>query len=1098
MKRANLVQSIICVVCSAALLGGGSPAPGAEQDNTPSADQLSGLELRGIGPALMSGRIADIAKHPTDRSIWYVAVASGGVWKTVNAATTWTPIFDDQASYSIGTVTIDPRNPEVIWIGTGENNSQRSVGYGDGVYKSLDGGASWTNTGLETSEHIGKIVIDPRDSDVVWVASQGPLWAPGGERGLYKTTDGGSTWELSLEISDNTGVSDVVLDPRDPDVLYAASFQRRRHQWTVVAGGPESRIFKSTDGGTSWRQLAGGLPGGNVGRIGLALSPHDPDVLYATIAAEHEKSGFYRSTDRGESWEKRSDYVAIDPQYYQEIFPDPHRPGRLYVMDVWIQVSDDDGATWSSLNSRHKHVDNHAMVFEPGDPDYLMVGCDGGIYESWDLGETWRFIDNLPITQFYRVGVDNALPFYNLYGGTQDNDTEGGPSRTPTVHGIRNSDWFITVGGDGYQTRVDPDDPNILYSMWQYGGLVRYDRRSGERLDIQPQPEAGDAPLKWNWDSPLLISPHSGTRLYFAANRLFRSDDRGDSWRPVSPDLTRQLDRNELEVMGTVWSVDAVWKNVFTSFYGSIVALDESPLIEGLLYAGTDDGLVQVSEDGGESWRAVAEFPGIPERTYVSDVTASLHDADTVYATFNNHKMGDFEPYVLKSTDRGRSWSSVAGDLPDRHVAWSIVEDHERAGLLFVGTEFGLFVSLDDGGRWIQLTGGVPTVAFRDLEIQRRENDLVAATFGRGFYILDDYSPLREIADGALGSEGHLFGVKDAWMYLPSQPLGWGEKAVQGDGYFTAPNPPFGAVFTYWLADDLESLRDARRRREAELQEKGEPVGYPSWEELRAEDRAADPRLSIVIRDGDGRRVRVLGLPPESGLHRVAWDLRYPSTEPLGVEVEIDPWDETGDAGPPVAPGRFSAQLTLTVDGRTTPLGEAQEFDANPLGLATLAADDRGALVEFQRRAGRLQRAALGADRVVHDVGRQLAAARAALTAVADVEIAELDAEVERLRLRQLEFEQALHGDRSVSRRREPVLPGLLARIDRTVAAHWSSTSTATATHRRNYEIAAGAFAELHGEIAEVLAELEALQNELERVGAPWTPGRGLPRWRPE
>jgi photosystem II stability/assembly factor-like uncharacterized protein len=486
-------------------------APGARAQDSPapalSTETFRGLALRGIGPALMSGRIADIAKDPRDQAVWYVAVASGGVWKTENTGTTWTPIFDDESSYSIGTVTVDPENPNVVWVGTGENNSQRSAGYGDGVYKSLDGGQTWTNMGLETSEHIGKIVLDPRDSNVVWVASQGPLWSPGGERGLYKSTDGGETWEVSLEISENTGISDVVLDPRDPDVLYASSYQRRRRQWTVVAGGPESRVYKSTDGGASWRMLGGGLPEGDVGRIGLALSPQNPDTIYATIAAADGNSGFYRSDDLGESWTKTSDYVPVDPQYYMEIFPDPHREHRVYLVDVWIHVSDDGGHTFEPLNSRHKHVDNHAMVFDPEHPDYLLVGCDGGLYESWDRGDTWRFIDNLPVTQFYRVGIDNAEPFYNLYGGTQDNDSEGGPSRTANMHGIRNSDWFITVGGDGYQTRVDPDDPDIVYSMWQYGGLVRYDRTNGEVLDIQPQPEPGEAPVIWNWDSPLMISP---------------------------------------------------------------------------------------------------------------------------------------------------------------------------------------------------------------------------------------------------------------------------------------------------------------------------------------------------------------------------------------------------------------------------------------------------------------------------------------------------------------------------------------------------------------------------------------------------------------
>ena len=575
------------------------------------------------------------------------------------------------------------------------------------------------------------------------------------------------------------------------------------------------------------------------------------------------------------------------------------------------------------------------MVFDPGDPEYLMVGCDGGIYESWDRGDTWKFIDNLPVTQFYRVGIDNSEPFYFVYGGTQDNDTQGGPSRTTNIHGIRNSDWFITVGGDGYQTRIDPDNPDILYSMWQYGGLVRYDRASGERVDIQPQPEPDAAPLKWHWDSPLMISPHAGQRLYFAANRLFRSDDRGDSWRAVSGDLTRQIDRNQMEIMGTVWSVDAVWKNVFTSYFGHIVALDESPLVEGLLYAGTDDGLVQVSEDGGENWRRIDSFAGVPAMTYVADLTASRHDADTVFAGFNNHKQGDFKPYLLKSTDKGATWTSIAGDLPAGNVVWTVAEDHERPGLLFVGTEFGLFFTVDGGRRWIQLQGNVPTVAVRDLEIQQRENDLVAATFGRGFLIFDDYSPLRHVSDEVLGREGWLFPIKDAWMYQPSDPLGGAEKASQGDAFFTAPNPPFGAVFTYYLEDGLETRRQRRLDKETQQREQGEAIEYPGWEELRLEDREAAPQILLTVRDEDNKVVRQVAGSVSAGFHRVAWDLRYPAFDPITGPREEDPWGMPA-SGPMAPPGTYSVQLTRVLDGEVTVLGDPSRFRRCPWGWQPL------------------------------------------------------------------------------------------------------------------------------------------------------------------
>ncbi|HSS52974.1 MAG TPA: glycosyl hydrolase, partial [Thermoanaerobaculia bacterium] len=498
-----------------------------------SASTFAGLELRNIGPAVVGGRIVDIAVDPTKSTTWYIATASGGVWKTTNAGNTWSSIFDGQGSFSTGCVTIDPKNPLVVWVGSGENNSQRSVSYGDGVYKSVDGGKSWENVGLKKSEHIGKIVIDPRDSNVVYVAAQGPLWAPGGDRGLYKTTDGGKTWKAVLTISENTGVSDLVMDPRNPDVLYASAYQRRRHIWTLIDGGPEGGIHKSMDGGATWKKLSSGLPKDDIGRIGLAIAPTSPDTVYATIESVGKSSGFYRSTDAGGSWEKRGDSISSSPQYYQEIFVDPDSADRVYSMDTLIQVTDNGGTSFRPLGERHKHVDNHALWIDPANHSHMLVGCDGGLYETWDRAANWEFKSNLPIAQFYRVSVDNALPFYNVFGGTQDNYSLGGPSRTNNDHGIRNSDWFVTQGGDGFQSQVDPEDPNTVYAEAQYGALVRYDKKSGEQIFIQPQPGRGEPALRWNWDSPVIVSPHSHTRFYFAANKIFRSDDRGNTWKAV-------------------------------------------------------------------------------------------------------------------------------------------------------------------------------------------------------------------------------------------------------------------------------------------------------------------------------------------------------------------------------------------------------------------------------------------------------------------------------------------------------------------------------------------------------------------------------------
>ena len=1084
----------LCVALAA------SPALAAEEpdatDAPLTAATFAGLELRSIGPAVKSGRIADVVLDPEDRGTWYVAVASGGVWKTANAGTTWTPIFDREGSYSIGCVTLDPNNSQVVWVGTGENNSQRSAGYGDGVYRSRDGGESWDNAGLGQSEHIGKIAVDPRDSSVVYVAAQGPLWSPGGDRGLYKSTDGGETWDAVLEISENTGVTDVVFDPRNPDVLYAASFQRRRRQWALVAGGPESAIYKSTDAGATWRKLTRGLPSGvDVGRIGLAVSPHDPDIVYATIAATRDASGFYRSENRGESWRKISDYVPIDPQYYMEIFPDPHRFERLYQFDVFMQVSEDGGHTWNPLGNEFKHVDHHALAFDPEDPDYLLSGTDGGLYETWDRGKTWKHVSNLSITQFYRVGIDNDFPFYNVYGGTQDNDSIGGPSRTTTTHGIRNSDWFITIGGDGYQTRVDPEDPNVLYSMWQYGHLVRYDKKNGETVDIQPQPGPDEEPLTWNWDAPFILSPHSPTRLYFAGNRLFRSDDRGDTWRAISDNLTRGIDRNKLEVMGRVWSVDAVWKNVFTSFYGNATALDESPVAEGLIYAGTDDGLVHVTEDGGENWRRVERFPGVPENTLVADLTASRHSADTVYALFNNHKSGDFSAYVLKSTDRGRTWKSITGDVPERHVAWSLVEDHVNADLLFLGTEFGLFFTLEGGGTWTQLTGGVPTVAFRDLEIQQRENDLVAASFGRGFFILDDYTPLRHSSREVLEREAVLFPVRKTWMYLPGSPIGWGEKDVRGHEFFTAPNPPFGAVFTYSLKEPLETRRQKRYAAEDAVKKEGGDVFYPSWDELRAEAHEEEPAVILTVSDEDGHVVRRLTGPVTAGFHRVAWDLRLPGVRPIRADSEGRRWD---DVGPMALPGHYTVSLTRRVDSVDTPLGEPQTFEAVPLGIASLPAPDRKVLLAFHRKAARLQRAVLGAAEVVEETSARLAALRRAVLNTAGAGRS-LAGSVRDFEVRLEKIERRLSGDRLVDQGREPRSPSIRERLGRAVAAHWTSSSAATTTHQREYELAAQGFAEVLGELRQLVeVDLVQLERQLDEAGAPWTPGRGVPEWQPE
>src|SRR5437868_1661025 len=751
------LTSILAVFLSLAATLHAQPASDSkEQESKYGEKTFAGLELRELGPALTSGRIIDLAVDPRDVRVWYIATAGGGVWKTTNAGTSFAPIFDKEKSFSIGCVTIDPHDSLVVWVGSGENNSQRSVSMGDGVYKSIDGGKSWKNVGLEKSEHISKIVVDPRDSNVVYVAAQGPLWAPGGDRGLYKTADGGKTWTPSLTISENTGVTDVVMEPGNPDVLYAASYQRRRHVFTLIDGGPESAIYKSTDAGKSWTKLKEGLPKEDMGRIGLAIAPHHPKTIYATIESTRKAGGIFVSHDGGSSWKKVNDFNA-QGQYYGELFVDPNDDERIYAVDVWVRVSEDGGKTWKRLDEKWKHPDNHVVWIDPANSDHLLIGCDGGLYESFDRAASWNFKSNLPVTQFYRVSADDALPFYSVYGGTQDNFSLGGPARTTDAHGIVNADWYVTQGGDGFRSIPDPKDSNIIYAESQNGGLVRFDKRTGEALDIQPLPTGSMEPLRLNWDSPLIVSPHDSNRVYFAAQYLLRSDDRGNSWKAVSPDLTRHLNRNTLPVMGRVWGVDAVSKGASTSWFGNIVSLAESPLQEGLIYVGTEDGLIRVTEDGGAHWRKIDKAAGVPEMTYVSSLAASQHDANVVYAAFDNHKVGDFKPYVLRSADRGKTWTSIAGDLPARGSVYALVEDPKDPKLLYLGTEYGLYASQNGGGTWIPLKGSFPTVSVRDLWFQKRHDDLVIATFGRGFWVLDGVRPLRTVSRVVAAGGGGVF-----------------------------------------------------------------------------------------------------------------------------------------------------------------------------------------------------------------------------------------------------------------------------------------------------------------------------------------------------
>ena len=1089
MFKRIIVLALLLLMVSPSFSQKKNSGTGASKDSVFNSGILSGFTFRSIGPAVTSGRVSDVEVNPNNINEYYVAAASGGVWKTTNAGITYSPVFDKEGSYSIGCVTIDPNNTNIVWVGTGENNNQRSVAYGDGVYKSEDGGKSWKNVGLKNSEHTGMIVVDPSNSDVVYVAAYGPLWSAGGDRGIYKTTDGGKTWKNILSVSEHTGCNEIHMDPRNNNVLYATAHQRRRQGFTYISGGPESGIYKSTDAGVTWNKINKGLPEVDLGRIGMGVSPVNPDVLYCMVEAGDKKGGTYRSTDRGASWERRGD-LNTSGNYYVEIFCDPKDVDKLFSMDFFITVSADGGKSFKTLGEKYKHVDNHALWINPKNTNHLLAGCDGGLYETFDYAANWEFKTNLPITQFYKVAVDNATPFYNVYGGTQDNNTLGGPSRTISANGIHNMDWVITTGGDGFETVIDPKDPNIVYSESQYGGLVRYDKKSGEALDIKPVEGEGEPGLRWNWDAPIIISKHTNTRLYFGANKLFRTDDRGENWIAISGDLSRQIDRNKLPVMGKVWSMDAVAKNQSTDIYGQLVSIAESPFDENHLVVGTDDGLIQVTTDGGKNWTKIESFLGVPDRTYVNQILASRHEMNVFYATFNHHRYGDFKPYIYKSVDGGRTWSSISNNLPERGSTYCMAEDPINKNLLFVGTEFGVYCSINGGNRWAQMKGGLPTVAVRDMEIQERESDLVLATFGRGFYILDDYSPLRKMKVEDLDQVATIYPIKEGVQFIEYQEHGFPLKGFLGESFYTCENPKQGTMFTYYLKDDIKTIKEKRQEMEKGKIKKGEPVYYPSADSIRLEDNQTEPYLIFTIKDANGVSIRNLKAAPKKGLKRLNWDLRYAATNPVNFynPDPNNPWDQS-PVGAMAMPGNYTVTLSKVEDGITTEIAPSQPFTLRSLNLNTFSATDKKAYEEFCKEVSELRRVLGGTNEYRNEINYKLKFIKQALIETPSTTPA-LVKSLNDIQVRMNAINLKLFGDGSLAKREFETAPSINDRVGTIEYGMWNTTTAPTGTFRKSFAIAEKELKQVLLDLKSVGSEISNVENALEQVKAPYTPGR--------
>jgi len=1041
------------------------------------------VKFRSIGPAFMTGRISDVVIDPTDESHWYVGVGSGGLWETHNAGVTFKPLFDKQKVYSIGCITLGPSSRN-LWVGSGENVGGRHISFGDGIYLSKDGGKTWKNMGLKKSNHISKIIVHPTNPEVVWVAAQGPLWSEGGQRGIFKTTDGGKKWKQMLGDKKWTGATDLLIDPRNPDVLYAATWQRHRTVAAYLGGGPKSGIHKSMDGGKTWEKLKTGLPGGNMGKIGLALSPQNPDVVYAAIELDLKKGGFYRSADRGRSWVKKSDVISggTGPHYYQEIWASPHQFDRVYFANNYFKVTNDGGVTFKNVGKEYKHVDNHAMAFKASDPDYLMVGTDGGLYESFDLASTWRHMGNLPITQFYKLAVDDAKPFYNIYGGTQDNNTQGGKSRTENTSGISNADWKVILGGDGHQPATEPGNPNIVYGQSQQGWFSRVDMATGERVGIRPQPAAGEKHERYNWDAPILVSSHNPSRVFVASHRLWRSNNRGDEWIAISPDLTRDEERLALPIMGRKQSYKNPWDVYAMSTYNTITSIAESPINENVLFVGTDDGLIQCSKDGGKTWikTDVSSLKGVPERAYVNDIKADLYNENKVYVALDAHKQGDYKPYLFMSMDGGKTWKSITGNIPDNNYVWRIVQDHVNPNLFFVGTEFGIYFTSNSGEDWIQLKGGLPTISFRDLAIQRDHNDLVAASFGRSFYVLDDYSFLREITDSAIQQDAALFSARDAYLFRLRRD-GRQKGGSLGGQHFYGKNPEHGVTFSYYIKENTKTAKQERLKKEKEQNKKGKDVEFPGWETLANEKYEETPKYWIVISDIENNVLRRLELKNKKGMHRITWDMRATSQGPVNKNTKNKD-NKTGQWY--VAPGTYKAEMYMSFQGRTNTVGEAQTVKLKPLHPSTLepkSQEEKDVYLSAYMKA-QLRRSKMNLRfGKVQDNTKALTVAVQRISASYVIEYNQIKDLSKKIDLLKAEL-YGIEAKNAIGEKNKPTLGDRLGAAGSPI---WGSSYGPTATAKAGLQIANELMSQYEDRIAKMEIEIRQIYSAVRKAGAP-------------